>query len=181
MKLEEIFDTSSNLPWQTYNNYLLTSFKMDNIEYIIQIENKPLFNISKNLLNKKTAEISFFVQGLNDIDAFSTLDNNSKSLKIYGIVFNALVPKIKDYDAIVISINNQHSSNQKEYKSKKRIYKFLMDRMKSFFGNFVYEYTDRTLGLQYIISKERLILNESLRCTPLEMISKLIPEVWIEK
>jgi hypothetical protein len=139
MKLKEIFDTSLDLEWQRNGRYWLSEFKMNNNNYIIQIEDKPLYDISKNLHGKKTAEIFFFIQGLNDVDAFSTLDNNASAGKIYGTVTNGILNKVKEYDAIVATIDIAHSSNQKEYKSKKRIYRFLMDRMKSSFGNFIYE------------------------------------------
>lgn len=169
MNLIEIFDTTLDLTWQTRGRFELSEFIIDNEKVVLQIENKPLFDISPDLKNKITAEISFFIK----TGFYTLLNNNKHALKIYSIIANGFNIKIRDYDAIYFKIDSAHSKSNKEYKSKKRIYKALADRFKGNFNNFVYEKRLGINGYGYLLSKEALGLTETLRCTPLEMLEGL--------
>lgn len=137
MKINEIFNTKIKVNWQISGRFELTSFHVDDIEYTIQIEKKPLH--FDELLNKKTAEISFF---RNDIDntetVHSTTNDAKRSLSVYGAIANALVEKFASYDAFYFIANRRHSANDEQFQSKKLIYRFAADKMSKRTGAFFF-------------------------------------------
>lgn len=169
MNLIEVFDTKYDLKWIRKDRFKLSSFTIDNQEFVLQIDERPLHDISPDLKNKKTAELSFFIKG----DGFSTLLNNNKhALKIYSIIGNGFHSQIQAYDAIFFKIDKSHSKTLDEFKSKKNIYEMLAYKLKSNFNNFVYTKRIKN-GLGYLLFKESVNLTESLTCIPLEMLDEL--------
>ena len=124
MLLQEIFDTDINIKpedWQENGRFLMVSFIINQQGYTIQLERKPIEGI------QNAAEVSFFRNDVEDSEvAFSTTNNQPRSLLVYGIVANAIPPIADRFDALLIVAERRHSSSEKEYQTKQRIYNSLV-------------------------------------------------------
>lgn len=175
MKLNDLIEslnTKLSLHWQYKGTYELTSFTIGKYVYIIQIESKPL--PIKELQGLKTAEVSFFLQnppkgqtGFDTTNAFK-----QSATKIFGIVYNALIDKFDNYDAFIFTAKVRHSSSSEEYKTKRRIYDHLADRIAKSYG--LFKYSKRVGdGQVFLVSKIKISLNEGWKQPVLEWISRL--------
>lgn len=130
MKLNEIFDSKiENFQWQKSGNYKLGQFEIDNVPYIIQIEDRQIIEVpaTKDL---KTAEISYFRHDKSGDKSFSTTsDVGSNIFALYGVIKNAVVPEFKNYDAFYFDAKRKHSNNEKEYQQKIKLNKALLRKI----------------------------------------------------
>lgn len=156
MKLYEIFDTKiENLVWHRYMRHIQTTFKVDNIKYVIQIEIKSLG--FPELKGKKCGEVVFYIDG-DDIEPFSTQNKNIFSPKVYGVVLNALIDKIYEFDTIYFSAERRHSMFDKDYKQKVKIYQFICDRvMKSSGHEYIKYYRKISGATEFLLSKTKIV------------------------
>jgi len=137
----EVFDTKLDLKWQTTSRFELASFKYKHAEFLIQIEKKLL--PFKELKGKKTAEISFSRNDVQDVEkSHSTIGDVEFPSAIYGIISNALADKFSNFDAFYFIANRRHSKSGEEFNSKKKIYSFLADRISKKIGAFFFEGKD---------------------------------------
>ena len=125
MKMNEVFDSSiENLKWQRRGRFELAKVSINDLEYVIQVEQKPLDVMELKKYN--TAEVSFFLNVENDEQSHSTTGTAQRAApSVYGVVLNALLDKFKEYDAFYFTLMGRHSSSLKEVEQKKRIYIFL--------------------------------------------------------
>lgn len=122
MQLTEVFDTNIKLEWTTRGRFELASFIVKDVGYVIQIERKPI-RMVEELKNKKTAEVSFFTKtGNADESHTSTNKIGNAAPKVFGIVFNAIAEKFKQYDAFYFSAQTKHSKSEEELTTKSEIY-----------------------------------------------------------
>lgn len=153
MRLEEIFDTKQNVEWNKTGNFEFTSFTVNNIKYIIQIENTG--SKFPELNNYKNAEITFRLSNIKTDDAFHTANKLNKSispLKVYGTVMNSLADKFKEYDSFYFSVLKRHSTNNNEFDSKRRIYSDLLNRLRMKYRTYKYEHKECD-GIEFLVSK----------------------------
>lgn len=158
MLLDEIFNHTEQLNWQLNGRFELAEFTVDNVKFQIQIDRKPL-DAFADLKNKKTAEVSFFREDIqNHDDAHSTAGNSKKiSVKVYGAVLNGLKDKFDNYDAFYFTAERKHSTNQEEFEAKNRIYFYMSDRIAKHFHTLVYFYEKETSAkTEYLVSKIKL-------------------------
>jgi len=154
MRINEIFDTNIGIKpehWQQKGRFLLVSFKINEQGYIIQIERKPIEGITN------AVEISFFRSDVTDSEAaFSTTNDQKRPINVYGIVLNAVLPMIKNYDAMLVTAERRHSSSDDEYETKIRIYNTLVDKMSRQSGVKLYtipkEYNQNKKYTQWLVS-----------------------------
>jgi len=136
VKIVEILNTKIHLVWVNHDRFELTNFSAEGIEYVIQIEKKPLpFD---ELKNQKTAEISFFRTDDDSERAYLTSHLERHQFSVYGAVANALAEKFNDYDAFYFVANRRHSDDDEQFRIKKKIYRFAADRMAKKIGAFLY-------------------------------------------
>lgn len=155
MLLQEIFDTDLNIKpedWQENGRFLMVSFIINQQGYTIQLERKPIEGI------QNAVEISFFRNDVEDSEAaFSTTREQSRSLLIYGIVANAIPPIVDKFDALLIVAERRHSSTEKEYQTKQRIYNSLIQIVTRLQGFRLYtipeEYKQNQMYTRWLISK----------------------------
>lgn len=174
MKLNDFIEsltTKLSLQWQKKGNYELTSFNIGEHNYVIQIESKPL--PIEELQQLKTAEVSFFLQnppeGQTGFDTANILKQNA--MKVFSIVYNALADKFSNYDAFMFTAKSRHSSSPDEYKTKRRIYDNLADRLAKSYGLFKYSKGIGD-GQAFLVSKTKIPLDEGWRQPVLEWISR---------
>lgn len=154
MQISEIFDTNLNLTWQTSGRFLLSSFKFETGQYLVQIEIKPIKFLS--LKGKKTAEISFSRNDIEDGEAaHSTTSDEKIPFKVYGAVSNALMEKFDEFDAFYFIANRRHSKDDSEFEAKKRIYFSLADRLSKKIGAYFYEQKSGA-DEEFLVSKIRI-------------------------
>lgn len=176
MKLNDLIESlNTKLPlnWQKKGSYELTSFNIDEYVYVIQIELKPL--PIEELKGLKTAEVSFFLQNPpEDQTGFDTANVfKQTAVKIFSIVYNALADKFSEYDAFMFTAKSRHSSSPDEYKTKRRIYDNLADRLAKSYGLFKYSKGVGD-GQAFLVSKIKISLNEGWRQPILEWIQSNI-------
>lgn len=155
MKLNEIFDTDLHIEpkdWKQQGRFLMTGFKLNGQGYTIQIERKPIEGISNG------AEFSFFRNEIKDNEAaFSTTNTQIGPTLIYGIVANAVLPMINNFDAILITAERRHSSSEEEYNAKLRIYNTLVQRTQRKSGYRLYtipeQYQQNNQYTEWLLSK----------------------------
>lgn len=155
MKLNEIFDSKiENLQWQQNGRHLLSSIFIDDQQYIIQIEKKPLLFFD-NALKIKSAEVSFFKADEEDSEkAFSTQNNFKKNpVSVYGVVINALIDQFNNFDAFYFSAERRHSNSEKEFQQKKMIYFMLADRLRKKISNVELYELENERAAEYLVSK----------------------------
>jgi methionine synthase II (cobalamin-independent) len=156
LKIQEIFDNYADIVWQQNGRFELASFVCGE-KYVIQIDRKNL-NQFPELKRSRVAEISFFRYDVDDSDAAHTTARQDLDVpvKVYGIVLNALLKKMEEYDAFFFSAETKHSRTLEEYKSKKSIYFWIADRVsKKLSGVTLYEY-ECNVSAQFLISKIKL-------------------------
>jgi hypothetical protein len=154
MTLIEIFDSKLNNVWQKHGKFELTKFEYFDIPYIIQIEKKNL--LIPGLEKQLCAEVSFHREGLEDDKAFSTTNEVKEiPVKVYGVVANGLQDKFTEYDVFYFSAERKHSANNKEFTSKKSIYKFIAERISKRANTFYYE-RENTYSKDFLISTMKL-------------------------
>lgn len=152
MRITEIFDSKLNLKWQKNGRIELTTFTVKDVKYNIQIESKPIAKVPE-LKNKKTAEVSFFVDNTNSDTAFSTqYEFGNEAFKVYGVVLSALAEKFKEYDAFYFIARPEHSSNPAELKTKTGIYLTLANKVAGAHPFRVYDQKSR-YGNAFLVSK----------------------------
>jgi len=156
MKIQEIFDTSANLVWQQNGRFELTAFNQGE-NYVIQIDRKN-FNQFPELKHFKVAEISFFRYGVENSDEAhtTTTQNLDVPVKVYGIVLNALLKKMDDYDAFFFSAEAKHSRTLEEFESKKSIYFWIADRVSKRLSGITFYECEHNTSAQFLISKIKL-------------------------
>lgn len=155
MRLNEIFDTDLGISpedWNQQGRFLLTRFKINGQGYIIQLERKPIEGI------KNATEVSFFRSDINDSDAaFSTTNQQMSPATVYGIVANAVLPVADKFDAILVNAERRHSSSDKEYQAKLRIYNSLVQGLgrRAGFRNYTIpeQYQQNRQHTSWLISK----------------------------
>ena len=175
MKLNEIFDTEiKNLHWQSHGRYLLAGIKIDKIFFTIQIERKPLL-IFDNSIKVKSAEVSFFRTYEQDEDkAFSTYDDLKQSpVSIYGSIANALANQFKDFDAFYFSAERKHSSSEKQFQQKKKIYFTLADRLRRKGSNVDLFELETPSSQEYLVTKVKPSAKSNLKNELKEALSQL--------
>lgn len=150
MKITEIFDTDYNITpsdWQERGRFLLTHFNIDDQSYTIQINRHPIFNIQNG------AEVSFFKSDAEDVEnAFSTTGEQNKPISVYGIVLNALLPMLSQFDAIYFQALRRQSNDEKDWKQKQKIYSSLATRIKNNEYQ-LYVKNDTSTETQWLLSK----------------------------
>lgn len=155
MKLYEIFDSKiNNLQWQVHGRYLLSGVIIDDQQYTIQIEKKPLLFFD-NPQAVKSAEVSFFKTNEDDSEkAFSTQNNFKKTpVSVYGVIANALVDQFYNFDAFYFSAEKRHSNTEKEFQQKKTIYFLLADRLRKKIPNVQLFELETSTAQEYLVSK----------------------------
>jgi hypothetical protein len=158
MKLQEIFDHTEQLVWQRNGRFELSQFKINDGIFNVQIDRKSLDHRFKELIGKRTAEVSFYRADIDDDKkAFSTNSGTTKSstAKVYGAVLNGLSDKFNEYDAFFFLANRDHSNSDEEYNTKREIYSFMADRMNKKLGFYFYE-NNESKSTNYLISKIKL-------------------------
>lgn len=153
MLLWEIFDTELDIEWKKSGIFDLGPFVWDDKKYIIQIENKQLD--FPELIKKRTAEISFFRSDKEGEVAFSTSNDTSFPIRVYGVVANALTKKVSNYDAFYFSAEKRHSKNEKEFKIKTDVYDLISDRIAKNVGMKLYIHLDADKN-RYLISRIKI-------------------------
>lgn len=156
MKIQEIFDTSTNIVWQQNGRFELAAFDQGE-KYVIQIDKKK-FHQFPELNNSNVAEISFFRYGVENSDeAHATIRQNSDvPVKVYGIVLNALLKKMDDYDAFFFSAEAKHSRTLEEFESKKSIYFWIADRVSKRLPSIIFYECEHDTSAQFLISRIKL-------------------------
>lgn len=169
MKLIEFFDfiidsfdtRADNLTWFRKGRSEMSVFQIMNEYFVIQIERKPIHEIP-DLKNKRTGEFSFqYYDKKNDkkIDDATLIGNMFKhnSLKVFGIVMNALIDKLSEYDAFIFYASVYGG----DYEKKKEIYILMTSRVAKLKKLFTYE-KENEHGTYFIVSKNKLNVSESL-------------------
>lgn len=158
MLLSEIFDTHIDLQWQRSGRYELAAFDYEGLPYTIQLEKHNFLDL-RELYDKNVVEASFFRNDVDDEDqAFST-SNDSKSppVKIYGAVKNALQDKFENFEVLYFLADRKHSSSEKEYQQKIKIYLTLAKMLKRAASFKTWYYEKEEAGKYYfVLSKFQL-------------------------
>lgn len=158
MKLEEIFNHTEPLEWQTTGRFEMAAFDLNGGHFQIQIERVQFIGEPMDeFKGKKLGIISFYRRDIDNSDAaHSTTKQSGKgTVKIYGAVANGLASKFDDYDAFGFEVEKRHSDSEEEYETKRGIYLAMARVVKSRNGIWYYERTYHG-GLQILISKIRL-------------------------
>lgn len=181
MRMDEIFNTKTELKWQQHSKFELTNFICMDAKYVIQIEKKQLpFD---DLRNKKTAEISFFRDFEDSEMAHSTTNDVDFPFKVYGIVANSLITKFNEFDAFYFVANKRHSKTAEQFESKKKIYRFIADRLAKKIGALLFIHSDGVdeyfLVTRSRINKDGFIIEaeEALKRYKMTVLESEIPEI----
>lgn len=150
MKLTEVFNTQVNITWHSQGRFTLGGLVFNGQEYVIQIENKPLF--FDELSDKNTAEVSFFKNSSDTEKAHSTTGDVGQPFKLYGAVANSLANQFQRYDAFYFVAESRHSDDANQHQTKIKIYQFLADRLAKTVGATVYKHDNGT-RCEWLVSK----------------------------
>ena len=155
MRIIEVFDTKFPVKWERSGRFELGGFQINDLKYIIQIENKPFY--INGLERKKTAEVSFYLDSPDVEQSYSTTGTSHNiSSTIYGVVFNNILTKFSNYDALSLIANRRHSNNDNEFKQKKSIYSSIGKRLSKLTGSRCYERDLINGDYELIVSKVEL-------------------------
>jgi len=153
MNIQEVFDTVADVNWKETDRFLIGEFKVNNIEYKIQIQRRPIEGV------KNGAEVSFYVKTSDNEQAFSTMNlHKLVPTKVYGIVFNALLTKVDQFDTLYFNAEKRHSKTDKEWEIKLHIYSTLAMRLKNA-GFKEYQTRSHSTSTEWVLSK--VSLNEN--------------------
>lgn len=150
MKMNEVFDAVASVDWSENERFLLGTFEVNNIEYNIQLQRRPIEGV------KNGAEVSFYINTDDTEQAFSTINlHKLVPTKVYGIVFNALLSKVDQFDALYFNAEKRHSKTDKEWKIKQHVYSTLAMRLKNA-GFKEYQTRSHLASTEWLLSKVSL-------------------------
>jgi hypothetical protein len=129
----------------------------NNFEIIIQIEKKPIYDVSA-LKDKRTAEVSFYTKDKNtNKESHQALNifSSKQVMQILGIVQNSLLEKFNEYDAFYFTADKQFE----DYEQKCSIYEQIISRLSKRY-RFHQKQQEHSNEVRYLASKVPFPLNE---------------------
>lgn len=130
--IDEAFNSSIDIDWEISSWGEIGVFAVDNVPFVIELQ--KISPSKAGLQHKdKVAEVTFYRYD-KDVEAgYSTTgESNSIALTIYGVVYNAIKGKVREYDGFYFTAERRHSGV--EYDKKVGIYTMLARRVSKELG-----------------------------------------------
>ncbi len=142
-----------------YGLFQYASFSINDDRFIIQLEKKII--PEQNIKTVTICDVSFYMLDDNNNPIYSTIKKYKgiEAFKILGIVVNAVIEKIDEYDVFIFSAKKHYDKNIDDFETRNRIYAAIASRLQKMLSIKMFPY-DNAKAIHYVLTYAKFTHDE---------------------